>query len=104
LASATVPKLLARLVRPDKNGRVSGGLSWTKLASLHHSSEYLASHVRLLREMYAVCKSHDTRSTYYSYGEEKTIDLAAFDSRRLWPMLDEAKKIPVLAPVQSRWH
>ncbi|MBP2320398.1 hypothetical protein JOF56_000783 [Kibdelosporangium banguiense] len=90
-AGATTPRLAARVVRPGRNGWASGGLSWTKLATSYHFHDYLASHVRLLQEMYAVYKSRDGRSGYYSYNEEKTIDLAAFGSRRLWPMLDEAE-------------
>jgi superfamily II DNA or RNA helicase len=95
-SSATAPGLLARLVRPGRNGWVSGGLSWTNLTTSYHYSEYLASHVRLLQEMYAVYKSRESRSGYYSYSDEKTIDLAAFDSRRLWPMLDEAEAVGLM--------
>jgi len=87
-------KLLARLVAPGKNGWVSGGLSWTKLGSLHYYGDYVAAHLRLLKEMYALHKSGENRSTsYYSYGDEKTIDLCAFDSRQLWPILDEAAAV-----------
>jgi superfamily II DNA or RNA helicase len=86
-------RLLARLVTPGKNGWVGGGLSWTKLGSLHYYGDYLASHVRLLQEMYAVYQSRNSRSGYYSYGEQKSIELSAFESRQLWPMLDEADAI-----------
>ena len=52
-------------MKPGKNGWVSAG-SWTKLSSQHH-----------------YC------------GEEKSIDLSAFESGQLWSMLDEADSIGV---------
>jgi superfamily II DNA or RNA helicase len=96
-SAATGPALrpLARLVKPGKNGWVSAGLSWTKLSSRHDYDGYLASHVRLLREMYAVYRSRDSSPAYYSYGEDKSIDLSAFESCQLWSMLDEAEAIGV---------
>ncbi|MGH4019053.1 MAG: SNF2-related protein [Pseudonocardiaceae bacterium] len=87
------PKLLARLVRPGKTGWVGGGLSWSTLGSLRYHGEYRESHVRLLQELYALYQSHTNPSIYYSYREDKTIDLAAFGSRQLWSMLDEAAAI-----------
>jgi superfamily II DNA or RNA helicase len=89
---SSAPQLPARLVHPGKNGWVGGGLSWTKLATLHYYNEYLAPHVRLLQEMFALYKSYDS-SPAYSYGEVKTIELSAFESPRLWPLLDEAESI-----------
>ena len=88
-----LPQLLARLVRPGKNGWVAGGLSWSQLGHLHYSGEYRAPHVRWLREFYALYKSGGQHSAYSSYGEEKTITLSAFESTRLWPLLDEAAAI-----------
>jgi hypothetical protein len=82
----------ARLVRPGRNGWVSGGLSWTKLSNLHYGGEYIAAQVRLLQELYAIYRSGKGSSGYY-YGEDKSIDLATFNSRQLWPMLDEAAAI-----------
>ncbi len=89
-----LPQLLGRLVRPGKNGWVAGGLSWSQLGSLHYTGDYRASHVRWLKEFYALYRSggqHFVSS--YSYGEEKTITLSAFESTRLWPLLDEAEAI-----------
>jgi hypothetical protein len=86
-SAATV---LARLVRPGKNGWVSGGLTWTKLRTLHYYGEYLAEHVRLLQELYTIYRSGKEDAAHYSYREEKSIDLAAFHSRQLWVLLDEA--------------
>ena len=93
-ASAPPPKIAARLVQPGKNGGwVGGSLSWAKLESLQYYGGYPAAHLRLLREMYAVYRSRSNHRVYYSYGDEKSIDLAAFESRQLWPMLDEAESI-----------
>jgi superfamily II DNA or RNA helicase len=99
-SAATGPALspLARLVKPGKNGWVSAG-SWTKLSSQQHYGGCLVSHVRLLQEMYAVYRSRDSYRdsypAYYSYVEEKSIDLSAFESGQLWSMLDEAEAIGV---------
>ena len=90
------PRLLARLVRPGQNGWVGGGMSWGKLASPYEFSDCRAEHVQLLQELYALYRSRSMSSRYhysYSYGEDKTIDLADFDSRQLWSVLDEAARI-----------
>jgi superfamily II DNA or RNA helicase len=90
----TAPRLLARLVRPGRNGWVAGGLSWSGLPNLDYSGDYRSSHVRWLTEFYAVYKSGGDQYAYgYSYGEEKTITLSAFESTRLWALLDEAEAI-----------
>jgi len=93
-ASGGSVRVMARLVEPGKNGWVGGGLSWTKLASPYFGREYVASQVRLLREMYGSYQSGN-RHGRHSYGEEKSIDLTAFESRQLWPMLDEAEAVGV---------
>ena len=88
------PRLSARLVRQGKTGWVGGGLSWTRLSDLHYSGDYRVSHLRLLQELHTVYKARDSRSRYaYSYGDEKTIELSAFESGQLWPLLDEAEAI-----------
>ncbi len=103
-------KIAARLVQPGKNGGwIGSSLSWAKLDSLHYYGGYSAAHLKLLQEMYAVyraCGSH--RAYYYSYGDEKSIDLSAFESRQLWPLLDEAQAAGLrlvhrgkLGPVES---
>ena len=84
-------KLVARLVQQGKNGGwIGGSLSWGKLDSLRYLHGYSAAHVQLLQELYASYRSHSSHSVYYSYGGEKSIDLSAFDSHQLWPLLDEA--------------
>ncbi|MGH3787801.1 MAG: SNF2-related protein [Pseudonocardiaceae bacterium] len=88
------PKLLARLVRPGHTGWVSGGMSWSRLETAYSFGDCQASHVRLLRELYALHKPHSSApSYYYSTRDDKTIDLAASGSRRLWSFLDEAADI-----------
>jgi len=88
-------KLAARLVQPGKTGGwVGGTLSWARLDSLHYyGGGYSAAHVRLLQEIHAVYRSRSNRPLYCSYGEEKSIDLSSFESRQLWPLLDEADSI-----------
>src|ERR1039457_1026334 len=97
LAEGPSLKLLARLVQPGKNGGwVGGSLSWAKLDSLHYYGGHPTAQVRWLREIYAVYRSCSRSGYYsygYSYGDEKSIDLSAFESRQLWPMLDEAESI-----------
>ncbi len=94
-------QLCARLVRPGKKGGwAAGGLSWSKLEQpFSLGGEYRAAHMRLLRELYALYRSGRSRASYYtygySYGDEKTIELSSFESRQLWPMLDEAGAIGV---------
>jgi superfamily II DNA or RNA helicase len=92
--TATAPRLLARLVRPGKNGWVAGGLSWSGLHNLQYSGDYRGSHVRWLTEFYALYKSGGDQYAHgYYYGDEKTITLSAFESTRLWGLLDEAEAI-----------
>ncbi|WP_410618367.1 SNF2-related protein [Amycolatopsis sp. cmx-8-4] len=95
LASSARPTLVARLVKPGKNTWIGSGLSWTKLSSLRHHGDYLTAHVSLLQELYVLYQSRVDASRHYSYGEVKSLDLAAFESRRLWPLLDEADAVGV---------
>ena len=83
---------MARLVQPGKNGGWIGGtLSWGKLDSYGYFGGYPASQVRLLREMLALYRARDNQPYYYhSHGNERSIELSAFESGRLWPLLDEA--------------
>ncbi len=92
--AGTAPlKLIARLVRPgNQGGWVGGGLSWGKLDSLRYGGGYPAAQVRLLGELYALYHSRGGHRGYYgyAYGDERAIELSAFESRQLWPLLDEA--------------
>jgi superfamily II DNA or RNA helicase len=92
------PRVLARLVRPGRNTWVGKGLSWTKLPQIR---EHSAEQLRILKEIYALYKSRDVTgysysySPYGSYGDETTIDLSRFDSRQLWPMLEDADALGI---------
>jgi SWIM zinc finger len=87
------PKLLARLVRPGRSGWVNGGLSWSRVDSPYYFGDYHASHVQLLRELYALHRSHSTTPNYYAR-DDKSIDLAVVSGRRLWSWLDEVACLP----------
>ncbi|MGP0028297.1 MAG: SNF2-related protein [Streptosporangiaceae bacterium] len=86
------PQLVARLVTRGKNGWVNGGLSWSGLGTLHYAGAYSAAHIQWLREFYALYLAGRSLPRY-SYGDEKAITLSAFESPRLWTLLDEAAVI-----------
>ena len=83
-------RLMARLVQPGKNGGWIGGtLSWGKLDSYGYFGGYPVTQVRLLRELLALYRTRVNQPHYYSR-DERSIELSAFESGRLWPLLDEA--------------
>ena len=85
------PRLMARLVRRGRKGWVAGSLGWTKLDSQYGYDGWPAPQVQLLQEIYAVYRARSDQPFYgYGYGDDKSIDLSAFESRQLWPLLDEA--------------
>src|SRR5260221_1570694 len=90
-------KVMARLVQPGKNGGwIGGSLSWTRLDSLQYYGDYPAAHVRLLQQMYAAYRASAGQGGYYAYhpyGDGKSLDFSAFESRQLWPLLDEAETV-----------
>ncbi|HET9256961.1 MAG TPA: SWIM zinc finger family protein, partial [Pseudonocardiaceae bacterium] len=98
-AASSGPKLAARLVREGKTGWVGGGLSWNRLEVSYQLTDCDPRHLRPLRELYALYRTGPRSSSPYysygSYGEEKSIDLAAFPSRQLWALLDEAREAGV---------
>src|SRR5580704_9888298 len=80
------PRLMARLVRPGRKGWVAGSLSWTRLDSQYGYDGWPAPQVQLLQEIYAVYRARSQPFYYgYGYGDDKSIDLSAFESRQLWP-------------------
>ena len=85
-------RLMARLVQPGKNGGwIGGSLSWGKLDSYGRYGDSPATQVRLLRELLALYRTRVNQPYYYySHGNERSIELSAFESGRLWPLLDEA--------------
>jgi superfamily II DNA or RNA helicase len=97
-------KLQARLVQQGKNGGwIAGNLGWSRLDYMLLHDEYPVAQVRLLHELLALYRvSSATRSPYYAYGygEQKTIDLSACESRNLWPILDQARELglPLVYP------
>ncbi|MGH3168362.1 MAG: DEAD/DEAH box helicase, partial [Trebonia sp.] len=92
-------KLQARLVQHGKSGTwIAGNLSWSRLDYLLVRDEYPPAHVRLLHELHALYRATSTtRNPYYAngygYGEQKTLDLSACESRNLWPILDQAREL-----------
>ena len=92
------PRLLARLMRSGaRGGWINGALTWSGLDSWHvHSAEYRPEHLALVRELYAVQRAREARSSYgyhYSAGGDRTLDLGACDSPQLWSLLDEAARV-----------
>jgi superfamily II DNA or RNA helicase len=86
-------RLIARLVRPGKNGGwVGGDLSWGRLDVLRYSGDYREEQVRLLRELYVLYQARAGRGGYYGYshGDDRSIEFSSVGSRQLWPLLDEA--------------
>src|SRR3984957_1973093 len=79
-------RLIARLVRPGKNGGwASGDLSWGRLDMLHYAGGYIEEQVRLLQDLYVLYRTRDARGgySYGSYGDERSIDFSAIGSRGL---------------------
>jgi superfamily II DNA or RNA helicase len=91
-AGGPLVSLSARLVRPGRSGWVGGSLGWTKLGP-HLNAEHPEAQVRVLQELYAAYGAHRAYRSYnsYSYTEDRAIDLTVFESRQLWPLLDEAQ-------------
>jgi hypothetical protein len=96
--------LQARLMQLDRSGGwIPGNLAWSRLEYLLWRDEFPAVHVRLLHELFALYRaSGAVRNPYhaYGYGEQKTIDLSACESRQLWPILDQACEagLPLVYP------
>src|SRR5579863_3035288 len=91
-AAHTPLRLMARLVRPGKNGGwVGSDLSWDKLDVLRYADDYRQEQLPLLRELYLLYQARAGRAGYYgySYGDDRSIELSAVSSRQLWPLLDE---------------
>ncbi|MGO8961794.1 MAG: DEAD/DEAH box helicase [Streptosporangiaceae bacterium] len=94
--------LRARLVQPGKQGGwVAGPLTWPKLnTQLNYGAyggaaglgDYPEQHVRLMWEFYSAYRAGDELAGRYGYypGRERHLDLASFESRQLWSLLDEA--------------
>ena len=89
------PRLMARLVQRGRKGWVGRSLSWAKLDSQYGHDGWPTRQTQLLQEIYAVYRARSGQPFYYGYGygDDKSIDLSAFESRQLWPLLDEAAEL-----------
>ena len=87
--------LSARLLRPGAKGWVNGGLSWNKLDRPQARLDHRPDHLALARELYALHLAADEEEyrPYRHYADERTLDLGAVTSARLWPLLDEAAAV-----------
>src|SRR6202034_924940 len=93
-------KLQARLVQPGRlGGWVAGNLSWSRLDYMLPRDEFPAAHVRLLHELYALCRASSAQhSGYYAHAsvghrDQKSLDLSGCESRQLWPVLEQAHAV-----------
>ena len=89
-------RLIARLVRPGKNGGwVAGDLNWHRLDALGWPRDYSEPQLRLLRELYVLYQASGSNGGYYGYhyGSDRSIEFSSIGSRQLWPLLDEAAAI-----------
>jgi superfamily II DNA or RNA helicase len=83
--------LAARLVQAGRAGAWSAGsLTWSRLDMLHYYGSYSPAQVQVLQEIYALHRSRRPSYEFYRHGEDKHIDLLAFDSGYLWQLLDAA--------------
>ena len=75
---------MARLMRPGaRGGWVNGSLSWSGLDAWNvQTGGYREDHLALARELYAVHRLRDARSSYYFYGSssDRRIDLSSCES------------------------
>ena len=94
-ATRPAVRLMARLVQPGKNGGwIGGSLSWGKVDSYGRYEGFPGTQVRLLRELLALYRTRVSQPYYYyAHADERSIDLSAFESTRLWPLLDEAEEV-----------
>jgi len=94
LAARGPLKLMARLMREGaRGGWVNGSLAWSGLDSWNvRDGDYRSDHLALVRELYAIHRAREGRSSYYTYGADKTLDLSDCDSAQLWSLLDEAAR------------
>lgn len=99
----TRTKLQARLVQAGKTGNwIAGNLTWNRLDYARLREDHPVAHVSLLNELLALYRASGTHRLHYgyAYGDQKTIDLAACESRNLWPILEQAREIglPIVYP------
>jgi superfamily II DNA or RNA helicase len=85
----------ARLVQPGASGSnwIAGQLSWSKVDTLQHLGRYPGPHLRLLRELYWTYQAAGRSQSYWPAAADRYLELTSFESRQLWPLLDEAESI-----------
>jgi hypothetical protein len=55
---------------------------------------YRQDHLSPVQELHAAFRTGQSYSRYmYGYGTQRSIDLSAFDSPQLWPLLEEAARL-----------
>jgi hypothetical protein len=89
------PELTARVVQQRGAGWVAGSLSWSKLDAMHYYGGYAAEQVRVLQQIHALSRYSSRILGRYAYSDERYIDLGAFESRQLWPLLDDADTVGI---------
>ena len=97
------PRLMARLMRPGaRGGWVNGSLDWGGLdAWTIRDGGYREDHLSLLRELHAAFLTGKAHSRYmYGYTTERSIDLSAFETQQLWPLLDKAAGLDSVDPCE----
>ena len=92
VGSTNTPRLSVRLMRPGaRGGWINGSLAWDGLESWNRGvGDLRRDHVALAKELRALQRSGTGLTYQSSYGSDKTLDLGAFDSPRLWALLEEA--------------
>ena len=97
--AAALPRLTvkARVVQPGArlDSWVGGQLSWDRLDSRPYVAGLADAQLRVLKELYWTHRAGDSAGDRPLYGGEKLLDLAAFESGRLWSLLDEAESVGV---------
>lgn len=96
-AAGSRPRLLARLVRPGRTGWVAGDLSWSRLRVRPELLGGPAEQLRWLRQFFLLYEAGRADTGHYSSSarDEKYVDVTAFESSQLWPLLDEAARLGV---------
>src|SRR2546430_3142222 len=83
-AAGQVPlRLIARLVRPGKNGGwVAGDLNWGRLDALGWSGDYSEQQVRLMRELYVLYQASGSRGGDYRHhsGDHPSVQFSSIRS------------------------
>lgn len=91
-------RLEARLRRPGaRRGWIAGKLSWDALHRTSSGTDGIRDeHVQIARELLGAFGTGGRPGSYYAYAygasQDKNLDLVAFDSPQLWPLLERARE------------